>query len=285
MNVLIDYANEIGTIRFGGGKERWNITNYSGLSLTEKSFLTASYAESPGQVTIREKAEARVITLRGDYVGDSGFLSLGMRILNQKGYLTVTNGMKTRRIQAYCSHFEMKKPCGIYREFVVQFTADNPFFEGAEAVEMALYSRKDLVKGNFTLPCVFTQRIMTSSVYNHGDVMTEPVFKIFCNCGSDAGEKGILLKNETTGSQLWLQYALQEGETVTVDVAKRQIISDAVREENNGGNLIFFITDDTVLKNLYLVPGENRFVVTNFATESDVLVTCSIKEKYIEAVM
>ncbi|MBE7035847.1 MAG: hypothetical protein E7403_00975 [Ruminococcaceae bacterium] len=283
--MLIYYENEIGMIRFGGGNERWNITDYSGLSLAEKSFFTASYAESPGQVTIREKAEARVITLRGDYAGDGEALSLGMRVLNKKGRLTVTDGVKTRCIEAYCSHFEMNKPCGIYREFVAQFTADDPFFEGAEAIEMALYSREDLVESKFTLPCVFTRRIMTSKVYNHGDVMTEPVFTIFCNRVSDSEEAGILLKNETTGAQLRLLYVLQEGETVTVDISRRRITSDTIREDNNGGSLIFFMSEDTVLKNLYLVPGENQFSVTNFAVESDMLVTCRMKEKYLEAVM
>ncbi len=283
--MLLYYENEIGVIRFGGGNEHWNITNYSGLSLAEKSFFTASYAESPGQVTIREKAEARVVTLRGDYAGDGETLSLGMRILNQKGRLTVTDGVKIRRINAYCSHFEIQKPNGAYREFVVQFTADDPFFEGAEAVEKALYSREDLVTSHFKMPCLFTQRIMTSIVDNRGDVASEPVFTIFCNKTFGGGESGILLENETTGAQLKLQYTLQEGETITVDVAGRSITSNAVREDNNEGNLIFFMSQDTILKNMYMEPGENRFTVTNFATDSDILVTCQMKEKYLEAVM
>lgn len=279
------YENEIGMIWFGGGTEHWNITNYSGLSLAEKSFFTASYAESPGQVTLRQKAEARVVTLRGDYAGDTANLSLGMRILNEKGRLTITDGVKIRRIDAYCSRFEIQKPCGIYREFVVQFTADDPFFEGAETEEMALYSREDLVESKFELPCMFTKRIMTSDVYNHGDVASEPVFIIFCNKASCDGMSGILLENETTGARFNLQYALQEGETVTVDVARRSITSDAIREDNNKGSLIFFMSHDTILKNMYLVPGNNRFTVTNMAADSDMVVTCRMKEKYLEAVM
>ncbi len=283
--MLLFYANEKGILRFGNGNELWNIINYSGLSLAEKTFKVISYAESPGQVTLKEKMEARHITLRGDCRAEKAELSAGLRILNRPGTVFLIDGENVRKIGAYCSHLELQKRRGPFREFIIQFTADNPFFEGEEAVTRALYSREDLISGRFVLPCIFTRRIMTSMVFNDGDVEAEPILTVVCKKQGESDETGLFIENLTTGFNFYLDYQIKTDEIVTIDVPKRRIYSNFKTEENNEGNLIYCLSKETVLKNMYLVAGENQFKVTNFSPGSDVLVTCSFTEKYLEAIV
>lgn len=282
----IYYENKFGTLRLDGGQGLWSITDSSGLELPEKTFQTVSYAASPGQLTLREHPEARVITLRGDCRADREALHEAMRILNQGGQLSVIDKGRVRRADVYCSHFELKKRKGCFREFILQLTADDPYFEGESAVEQALYSRKNLVQSQFSLPCVFTTRLMSSVVINEGDAETEPVFTIVCKNAGELGEKtGILIENQTTGAVLNLRYVMQTDEVVTVDIPGRQITSNLISEENNQGNLIYCLSMDTVMKSLSLRPGENRFEVKNLNVGSDIVVTCRFFEKYLEAVI
>ncbi len=284
--MLIFYENALGTLQFCGGDGLWNITDYSGFCLAEKSFQTLSYAENDGQITLRERVEPRLITLKGDCRVSRAEFSRGMRILNQRGCLSVVVGNSRRRISAYCCHFELQKKHGDWRTFIFQLMADDPYFLGEKELQLPLYSREDLVSGNFTLPCLFTKRIMTSVVMNQGDVTAEPIFTLICkSAGAESEEKGILIENKTTGKSFRFLYSMQTGEEIKVDIPGRRITSNIKTDANNQGNLIYCMSSDTVLKNMYLAPGENQFEVKNFNPKSDILVVCAFDEKYLEAVI
>lgn len=283
---MLCFENNLGCLQLSGGNGLWNLTDYEGMGLPDKSFQVISYAGMPGQLTLSERAEARVITLRGDCCGGRQELSRGMRILNQRGCLTVSGQDTVRRIDAYCSHFELQKRHGGYIEFIMQFTCDDPYFTGEQAVRLALYSRQDLVSGSFQTPCLFTKRISTATVCNRGDVSAEPVFTIICHSAGTAGEtRGICIENKTTGACFRLDYEAQTGETITVDIPKRQVTSNLARADNNQGNLIYCLSKDTFLSDMYLAVGENQFVTTNYSADSDILVVCQLEEKYLEAVI
>ena len=285
MNV-VQYENAVGKLCFGGGRELWNLIKVDGLGLPEKTFQSICYANMPGQITISEKAEPRVITMRGDCHGGDRAFTEGMRILNQKGRLTFTNAQKTRCIEAYCSHFEVQKKHGMYIEFIVQFTCDDPYFTGAENCQAALYDRRNLVQNSFEMPCVFTERITGASVLNQGDVETEPIFTITCiKVGAPGETQGICIHNHTTGSVFSLDYVMQQDEVITVDIPNRKIVSSLVSENNNGGQLIHFLSKETVLGSLYLAVGENKFTAINYNVGGEMIVTCHYQEKYLEAMM
>ncbi len=283
---MVQFDNATGTLCFGNGNRTWNLTKIDGLALPEKTFQSIGYANMPGQRTIAEKAEARVITMRGDCHGGGREFSEGLRILNEKGRLTFVGGQKTRCIEAYCSHFEIQKRHGVYIEFIIQFICDDPYFTGQEPGQAALYDRRDKVTDSFKTPCVFTERITGANVLNNGDVETEPVFTITCVAAGLLGEThGIRIENHTTGNVFCLDYDMQTDEVITVDIPSRKIVSNFKNEENNNGNLINFLSKDTFLSQIYLAVGENRFTATNYSPESDIVVTCSYPEKYVEAVV
>lgn len=279
------YENQAGSLCFGGGKGLWNITDASGLGLVEKSFQVVSYAMTAGQITLNEKAAARHITLRGDCCGSQAEVSRGIRILNQKGKISIFSGSRTRCIEAYCSHFEMDKPKHGLRTFIIQFTADDPYFESAEPTDCALYSREDLISGSFTLPCVFTKRITDCVVCNNGDVRSEPVFTIMCKTvGENAQQHGFSIQNHTTGHGIKLEYDLSNNEMITIDIAKRQIVSNLQTEDNYDGNLIYYLSEDSFLHAMFMEVGENYFSTVNYSG-ADMIVRCEVKEKHLEAVI
>ncbi len=282
----IIFENESGALHFGGGRSRWNITDYSGFMMPEKNFETIRYVQVPGQVTISQTPGARLMTLRGDCCAAAGEISSGFAVLNQAGEMTIFSRGVVRRIAAYCSHFEMKKPRGQYREFIIQFTADDPYFEGREEKSIPLFRRSDLVSGTFTLPCVFTEKTSRQTISNNGDVETEPVLHIVCNRQGEAQEQeGVLLENQTTGVRFQLNYAMAEGEIITVDVPNRQVRSNLKTEENNQGNLLVYLSEDTFLHKLALRPGGNFLMAAVLNVGSDITVVCIMKEKYLGMVM
>ncbi|MBE7048676.1 MAG: hypothetical protein E7393_04830 [Ruminococcaceae bacterium] len=283
---MLCYENDWGSLQLYGGGGVWNVTECVGLELPNKVFQVVQYAEMPGQVTMQERAEARVVTLRGDCCGGRQALSEGMRILNQKGRLWIQGQGIFRQIEAYCSLFEIQKHHGEYVEFIMQFTCDDPYFGAEEPVRMAMYGRRDLVEGSFKMPCLFTSRLTTATIYNNGDVKAEPIFTIYCkSVGSGGDTQGICIENTTTGAKFMLDYTMVEGETITVDIPNRQIYSDLKTTDNNEGNLIEYISKDTYLSDLALVVGENQFTTSNYNVGSDIIIVCELKEKYLEAVM
>lgn len=279
------YENQAGSLCFCGGGGLWNITDVSGLGLVEKSFQVVSYAMTEGQITLSEKATARHITLRGDCRADRAEISRGVRVLNQKGYISLLAGSVTRRIEAYCSHFEMEKPRHGLRTFIIQFTADDPYFEGAETMCRALYSREDLISSSFTLPCVFTKGITDCMVCNDGDVRCEPVFTVMCKkVGENTDQHGFSIQNHTTGHSLQLEYDMAKNEMITIDIAKRQIVSNLQTEDNYNGNLIYFLSDDSFLHTMFMEVGDNHFSTVNYSG-ADMIIRCEVKEKHLEAVI
>lgn len=284
--MVLIYENEKGSLMLGGKGNPWRLTDSSGFGLPEKSYQRAEYITRPGRVTLREKAESRVMTLRGDFAGSVSEISKAMGILNVPGVLSIYHGERVRRINAYCTHCEFLKKKGVYREFVLQFTADNPYFEGEKALVVPLFLRVDKVSGSFALPCIFTERFFDITIKNGGAVRTEPVFVISCvKKNGDEPEAIIRLENRSTAKVFQLNYAMEEGETIVVDIGGRRVTSDRKTEENNDGNLLYFLSEDTFLHQLYLEQGENDFSFSTDNSDTEYAVQCRFKELFLEAVI
>lgn len=97
------------------------------------------------------------------------------------------------------------------------------FWQSALLHNVKIFGYRDDVTDTFTLPCVFTSRFHTAMVSNLGDCEVYPVFVVTC----EASTKGstILLKNNTTGKQVLINYQTSTGETVTVDMANQYVES------------------------------------------------------------
>lgn len=270
------FQNERGKLCFsGGGKAMLSITEISGLGMSPKSFETAVYVETPGQKTLSETREARVITVAGDICGKS-MLSKTIRVLDAPGWLMIYGDGKIRKIYARCISFEQGKRYGQYHRFVLQFSCDSPYFEEKDESKVALFLRIDEIKSPFVLPCRFSSRTSSATVINRGDVEAEPVFEIhFSNGAEELWD--VTIQNEQTGEKLTLSIPAVAGDCVTVDVEKRKIYNQ------KGENLLSALSQDSYLSRFHLKSGANLISVTSEQADG-INVICRFVNRYLEAV-
>ena len=74
-------------------------------------------------------------------------------------------------------------------------------------------------------------------------------------------------------------------ETVTIDIPNRTITSDQPSDENQNGNLINYISDDTFLSAFQLSLGTNHIKAVDHNQSANFDVVCEYSNKYIEAVV
>ncbi len=291
----ITYQNENGKLDFRGGNGRnsWRILEIDGLGIAPKSFNTAQYPATIGQRTLSESIDARTITIQCDvnsiksqYGGTSSNrweISNALKILNEPGTLLISDGTRTRKINARCVEAVQGERYGGYVVFAMQFVCDYPYFEDKETKTVPLFKVEKLLDGTFVLPCMFTRRITKANVVNTGDVDTEPIIRIRLNGGTYNGTAGtpgtLVIRNETTNQQieLNLQDAVETAEIV-IDIPNRKIFS----QDNK--NLIHHLAPTSFLSDFWLKKGQNQICVDNYISESSV-VECEFSNKYIEAVI
>lgn len=285
----VTFENELGKIEMGGGNhQKVNIREITGLSLPEKNYNVVTYAGQSGQETISEAAAARTITIGGDIRGRLQKETTRMaRILNRPGTLFIHSGNKHRRIPCRCTAFDISERQGrIIQCFAMQFTADDPAFLDQENKQIAVFQRTDQIKGTFTFPLVFTVRKTEADIVNMGDCETEPVFTITSSGATVTGDDyGVEITNETTGSTIFLKYRMSADETVTIDIPNRTITSDQPSDENQNGNLINYISDNTFLSAFQLSLGTNHIKAVDHNQSANFDVVCEYSNKYIEAVV
>ncbi len=310
----IKYQNDNGTLDFKGGKGRnsWRIIEIDGLGLAPKSFNKAEYTGSIGQRTLSEAIEARTITIQCDvnsiksqYGGASNNkweISKALRILNEPGTLLISDGLRTRKINARCVEAVQGERYGGYVAFAMQFVCDYPYFEDKETKTVPLYQVENLLgsstrwylkdgqitkeyieHGKFMLPCLLTRHISKATVVNIGDVDTEPIIKILLNGGSYKGPEAtrgtLVLRNEATNQEIELNLKdADDIKEVTIDIPTRKIYS----QDNK--NLIHHLAPTSFLSDFWLQKGQNQICVDNYISES-CLIKCEFSNKYIEAVI
>lgn len=285
------FENNRGTIVFGDGKDgKIRTISALGLALPSYESNTIQNIDGRGQRTISRKMLARTITISADVIGDSQYmLSRMARILGEDGQLTVRFGNKKRKIKCYCASFsDPERICPGVASVVVQFTCDDPAFADIADTNISVFRRQDMIYGEYTLPMVFTIRTNDADILVAGDIETEPVFTIY-NTNSDEvslqdTEYGIEIRNETTGKFIKLNYHTTDGETITIDIPNAEITSSVQTEDNNYGNLLNFLSNDTYLTDFNLIPGVNHIVATNYNIGESISVVCTYNNRYGEAI-
>lgn len=279
--MVITYKNKYGTIRMNGGghDNAWRIYEISGIGFPQKNFTYNTYAGIHGQELDSVSIASRIITISGDISERSQkVLSMAsiMRILNEDGELRIQTGGKIRRAKVRTLSFEPEQRKSMYKKFVLQLEADNPFFFGSAPRKYAVFSRSALLTSPFMLPTAFSRRNMEADVINRGDVEAEPEIIISKPISSDVVEGDmVVLKNASTGSVLCLEHTVQPGEIITINISNRTI------ESNISGNIIIKISLDTVLRSFVLQPGKNSIVCDS--SDISLLVSCEYEELYLEA--
>ncbi len=277
------FENENGKIRFSGsGNAVFRMTEISGLWMSPKSFETVVYAHTAGQKTMGEQRQARVITIAGDICSGTTpvtkQIAHAVRVFDAPGWLTVYQGLRTRRIRAHCASFEPGQRHGPFRRFVLQLNCDCPYFEEVSETKVALFQREKELKTPFVLPCAFSRRTSSGVVVNRGDVESEPILEIYISKETTQQELwGLTLHNERTGETLLLHLPVVGGDCVTVDIEKRKIYNQ------RGENLISALSEDSFLSKFVLCRGANPITVIS-EQPNGINVLCRYSNRYLEAV-
>ena len=279
--MILTYKNEYGTIRLaGGGKENaWRVTEITGIGFPKRNFTYNTYAGVYGQELASVSIPSRTITISGDISVKAQKalpMHLAAKILNADGELSLQTGRKARRAKVRTLSFEVQERKIAYKTFVLQLESDNPYFWGPAPLSYSVFSRQNLLKSTFTLPCVFSRRNMSATVINNGDTECEPVLTIFKPEQSEVLESDtLIIKNEANGAVITLNHIMQPGETVTVDIPNRTIVSDS------SGSILQEISDDTVLRSFVLLTGKNQ--VSCVSGDASLAVVCKFETLHLEA--
>ena len=279
--MILTYKNEYGTIRMaGGGKDNaWCVTEITGIGFPKRNFTYNTYAGVYGQELASVSIPSRTITISGDISVKAQKalpMHLAAKILNADGELSLQTGRKARRLNVRTLSFEVQERKMAYKTFVLQLESDNPYFWGPAPLSYSVFSRQNLLKSTFTLPCVFSRRNMSATVINNGDAECEPVLTIFKPEQSEVLESDtLIIKNEANGAVITLNHIMQPGETVTVDIPNRTIVSDS------SGSILQEISDDTVLRSFVLLTGKNQ--VSCVSGDASLAVVCKFETLHLEA--
>lgn len=256
MKIILENIN--GKITLGDGS--FNIISAEGLGLTTKAYTTVECVGKSGQETINVHETSRVITIGGDvYTRDNNNIEKALKILSKDVWLTVIKGAKRRKIYTKIKEFEIYNKNGGYSGFVLQLEADSPYFIDLQQDVNAVYERKNLVSGEFTLPCMFTQRTVGKNVINRGSERTYPVIVLYDSGsnGKTATENTITLINDITGKSVTFEYETSEDEVITVDFEKR------TAESSLNGDIANHLALENYFSEFYLDTGENFINIIN----------------------
>lgn len=285
----MSFENQMGKLRLSGGQgTSFRITAVEGLGLMPREFNVKDFSTQAGQVLISKRDVARTITVSGDVYAKKGLkktLSQMMKVLYHPGKLSVSAGGKKRMIACRCTTVtEPKYRSRELASLVLQFVCDMPYFTDEKGKTVSLFHRKNLIRSSFTLPCIFTEKVCRKQIINAGDVDTEPVITVFNDVvSSDIAvmslDFGLEVINHTTGQKILLAYETQPGETVTIDIPGRQILS------NMQGDITDVISKNSFLSDFVLVPGLNDVEVINYSVDQKIGVLIFYQNRYVEAVV
>lgn len=274
------YENSLGRVCMHGGTgTNFNITNITGLSVPDTEAVTVRYPDVRGQTVTRISALARTITISGDIKDKSGaYVSRAAAIFSMPATLFVTSGRGTRKIACRCTSFEPSKRCGTYVPFTLQLIADDPYFQDVQESCVNIAKRTHLMKSPFTLPAVVSIRNCETDVINRGSIPAEPVFEISASANALC-PNGIVIKNQSAGTQIKLDTGVSANETIVIDIGNRRITS-SVR-----GNLLKTLADDSVLSDFFLTAGTNRIKVIAENEAEPLKIVCRYRNCYPEAIV
>ncbi len=284
MSLTITYKNELGmvTMQGGGDASSFRITAIEGLGLVSREYSTAVYSGYDGQETLSSRAEARTITI-GLEVMDKDVTKAvrsALQVLGREGTLYIKSENTDRRIR--CSQVYAPDITRVLRgeiaTFALQLVCDSPYFEDGTDTVVPLYQRTKLLETPFTLPAVFGNIVVGATVRILGTISVEPIITLYYPSALE-GIESIVIRNETTGASIQLDYAPQADDTVTIDIKNRRISSSV------SGNLINYLSEDTFLGDFVLVYGVNILSVDLGDVTSGFTIECRYNNLYNEAVI
>lgn len=277
----LTYKSKGGTVTMGGGSHPLiNLTQMSGFGLPPKEYETVPLATENGITTTGSKDLPRTITLTGDLLGGQKEIMQALKTFYYEGDLFCEFGIIRRKIGCKCINLEdieRNYNCGI-NTFTVQFQCDYPYFNDWYDTRQSLAGYRNLVTDTFELPCVFTQMLQEGTIINNGDKVIYPT--VIISASSEPSQESAVLSiiNHTTGATVNINHVMRLGETVTIDLATRQVTSSI------DGRITTHISDDTVLSDFFLDVGENHLSFNTSDTNQPLTAELVFNRIYIMAV-
>ena len=282
--MYIAYENELGKINLNKGL--WRVKDIEGLGFLKKAESVIRFSGEDGQELSESVIHSRIITIAGDILRKGAELERGIGILTKSGVLKIQSGAKQRKIFCRPTLFsaETSERNAVYQKYVLQLTADDPYFEDFEKKRVPLFLREDLVRESFTLPCVFTRRVSRTNVINSGNADTRPVICVVCEREGEGESFGIVIRNHTTGQKFSLIYRMKQGEEIYINFKERTVTSNLCGDGDDG-NRIMYLSTDSFMSEFYFVPGVNDIETTDLDESCHLTAYGVYSNKYIEAVV
>ena len=277
--MIITLKNEYGTFELDGGK---NLFAAAGLGLPSKNTETVTYEGQPGQVTLSAIDDKRTITLSFDIWGGIAEAERLLKIVYRPVNIIVRQGTKRRMTYGRCLN-----PDEIVRQIrdklytvTLQFECDSPYFTDERENITPIMQRADMLPNTedgeglkIQLPVIATVKSNEKTVRVSGDIPVFPIIEIYCKSAQTYTDNGIIITGGS--SAITLNYTMAEGETVTVDLPRRKIIS------SENGLITSCISNDTVLSDFKLMLGNNSVSVENLNILSEISVTLKYQNNYV----
>ena len=284
--------NKFGKFEMGGGKHSVaHIINIVGLGLPTKETETITFSGEPGHLTKNVRDMSRTITISFDFYGGQREIERLYKMLYYPVELLFVFGDRSRKITGRCTNPEDVEKIIYQRLYkgVIQFVCDNPYFNDFHNTKIAVFNRTDQFpnisedgKWYVQLPAVATVRTITANILNSGEIEVYPIIHIYNTASQIAllsDFSGIVITNETTGAKIELDYSPADGEEITINLALRKITS------NIAGNIINYISDDTVLSDFVLKLGDNKITCENLTGSGNLSAIVEYTNNYAMAVV
>ena len=278
MDYILKFVSPAGEILMGDGRhDFFRLNSVLGLGLPELERQTVIFSGRRGEKTVSSRFLPRIITVGGDII-EKNALGRIIRVLSDKGTLYVKSRGEERQIDVRAIAMEEAEKIGDITRVVFQFVADDPAFTAYYDEKKGIYSRTDLIKGSFTPPCVFTERISGGCVVNSGDLDVEPVIYVICEETSGKVSQ-ITITHNDNGAKIKLSHKFSAGETLIIDIGNAEI-TDA-----DGKSLLSSVSDDTYLSEFILKKGENNISIQSDDAKCRLKIYCVYKNRFLEAIL
>lgn len=284
--MLITLKNEYGSFEIGGGgHECARLIEISGLGIPAKDITSVVFPSHPGHTVKKMRDIERTITMSFDFYGEPYITERLYKILYRPLTLYFNRGDGVRRrIDAYISENTEIENIIFHKwqKIVLQFICPNPYFNDADDIVKNIGGYNDKLPNAYengewvvSLPAVATERVTRRAVYNEGDCKIYPVF-VITNLGGNTQSKShtVTVKNLTANKEITVKTAISNGDTVTIDLARRKVIK-------NGEYITDSITDSSILSQFYLEIGKNDIEIVT----SDINDIISMDIRYVNNYM
>ena len=284
---LIEISNQNGSFAIGTYK-KMGLTEIKGIGAPSKSTKTMEFINSPGVKTTSVKDSSRTISIAGDLNGNRNDVRNIYRVISEECEIRFILGTERFMIRGRCINPDdiVRITEGIYT-FIFQFVCDFPYFEDFYPSRISIKNRinqfpNTLEDGEWsiTLPAVATARTTEATVVNRGDVAVYPVITVSnqSEIVPYSASRGIITLSNSRGGTIVLYHDFQVGEYVVLDLENREIYS--VASDGTKTEITAEISDDTVLSDFKLLPGENHISVQTENTSNNISCLLEYKNLY-----